>query len=304
MDSFTIRRLVDRIIVAGYAAAGLAGVGYGVAYVQLPGTESAAPSLAVSAPGGSWRATETPDLHVWEVFLGSESSESPGPGPLETRFRLAGTFLLEDRVNRAAGQRCAVLDDRDKDQQILVREGESIGEVIVARVEPSRVMLREGSIETVLTLEFLGPALKETVSKTPPSAASEAPWDQRVIDETRFGKRIAEDRWIMHRSELLRYRQELLDDPERLARLFMSMKAEREDGRIEGYRLKLEGEETFYAAIGLQEGDVVRKTNSMKMTKQERAEYFIREFVNNRLNVVVLDVERNNQPIKLIYYIR
>ena len=42
----------------------------------------------------------------------------------------------------------------------------------------------------------------------------------------------------------------------------------------------------------------------MKMTKQERAEYFIREFVQDRLNAVVLDIERNGNPQKLIYYLR
>jgi len=56
--------------------------------------------------------------------------------------------------------------------------------------------------------------------------------------------------------------------------------------------------------VGLQHGDVVRKVNSMRMTSQRRAEYFIGEFVQGRLGAVVLDIERNGQPTKLVYLIK
>jgi len=108
----------------------------------------------------------------------------------------------------------------------------------------------------------------------------------------------------LKRKELLAYRDQLLDDPERLAALFISMKPDRIDRKIAGYRLAKEGEGEFWEAVGLLENDVIRKVNSMKMTKQERAEYFIREFVQDRLNAVVLDIERDGQPLKLIYYLR
>ncbi|MDD2520689.1 MAG: hypothetical protein PHR34_07020, partial [Kiritimatiellae bacterium] len=60
----------------------------------------------------------------------------------------------------------------------------------------------------------------------------------------------------------------------------------------------------FYSQVGFQHGDVVRKVNSMRMTSQRRAEYFIGEFVQDRLGAVVIDVERDGQPLKLVYLVK
>jgi len=49
---------------------------------------------------------------------------------------------------------------------------------------------------------------------------------------------------------------------------------------------------------------VVRRVNSMRMTNRRRAEYFIGEFVADRANVFVLDIERGNEKKKLIYQVR
>ena len=40
------------------------------------------------------------------------------------------------------------------------------------------------------------------------------------------------------------------------------------------------------------------------MTSKRWADYFINEFSQNRLNVVVMDVERDGEPVKLLYEIR
>ena len=66
----------------------------------------------------------------------------------------------------------------------------------------------------------------------------------------------------------------------------------------------MEGEPDFFKAVGLQNGDVIRKVNSMNMTSQRRAEYLMGEFFKNRLNAFVFDIERQGQPQKLIYLLR
>ena len=77
------------------------------------------------------------------------------------------------------------------------------------------------------------------------------------------------------------------------------------DNVLAGYRLNTSlGEKEFYTQVGLQDGDVVRRVNSMRMTSQRRAEYFIGEFVQNRLGAVVIDIERNGQPKKLVYLVK
>ena len=82
------------------------------------------------------------------------------------------------------------------------------------------------------------------------------------------------------------------------------MKPDRIDGKIAGYQIEKQGEQEFYDNVGLLEGDIVRTVNSMKMTRQERAAYFMREFLNDRLGAVVLDIERNGEDMKLIYFLR
>jgi hypothetical protein len=42
----------------------------------------------------------------------------------------------------------------------------------------------------------------------------------------------------------------------------------------------------------------------MRMVSQRRAEYFLSEFLKNRVSALVLDVEREGKPEKMIYLIR
>ena len=56
--------------------------------------------------------------------------------------------------------------------------------------------------------------------------------------------------------------------------------------------------------MGLRQGDVVRRVNSLHMTSQKRAEYFIGEFVKGGLGAVVLDIERDGRPEKLVYLVK
>jgi len=96
-----------------------------------------------------------------------------------------------------------------------------------------------------------------------------------------------------------------LDDPERLVRIFDSMKAVRgADNKIEGYRLDILGEGEFYHAVGMRQGDIVHKVNGMSMTSRRRAEFFIGEFARNRANAFVIEIERDGAPEKLTYQVR
>jgi type II secretory pathway component PulC len=101
------------------------------------------------------------------------------------------------------------------------------------------------------------------------------------------------------------YYAELRDEPERLVKIFDSMKpVYSQDRKITGYQLGIEGEADFFASTGLQQGDVVTSVNSMEMTSRNRAEYFIKEFIADRANAFVLDVQRGGNPLKLMYEVR
>jgi hypothetical protein len=119
------------------------------------------------------------------------------------------------------------------------------------------------------------------------------------------GRQVGDNRWVFRRQAIMDYYSTLRDEPERLVRIFDSMKPMYDaENRIEGYHLGIEGEADFFAAAGLREGDVVRKVNSMEMTSRRRAEYFIKEFVADRANAFIIDVERDGQPLKLMYEVR
>ena len=68
--------------------------------------------------------------------------------------------------------------------------------------------------------------------------------------------------------------------------------------------LDVAGEADFFAAMGMQQGELIRKVNSMNMTSQKRAEYFMGEFMKYLVNAFVLDIERGGKPEKLIYLVR
>ena len=138
------------------------------------------------------------------------------------------------------------------------------------------------------------------------AAGAPAEKPAQILETNRFGNRVGETRWEINKQAVLDYYQEMMDNPERLAGLFMAMEPDRDEaGKVAGYRLNVDaGEKDFYTQVGLQHGDVVRKVNSMRMTSQRRAEYFIGEFVQNRLGAVVIDVERNGEPKKLVYLVK
>jgi type II secretion system protein C len=226
-------------------------------------------------------------------------------GPLAKRFRLAGTFFAFGEPGAQEGNYCkAILDDALKKEQYLVREGDTVEGIHVVRIYQDRVVLRNQGVEEELWLSFANALADRPPAGTGPGRRTAEADETPALEVNRFGKRVGENRWVLSREALKGYYREMLDDPERLALLYVSMKPQYKEGAIAGYTMDMEGEKDFFTSAGLRNGDIIRKVNSMNMTSQRRAEYFIGEFAKDRLNAVVLDVERNNQPQKLIYMIR
>ena len=244
-----------------------------------------------------------PDAGLWKVFRSGEPAAAPATaGALSTRYRLAGVFLVLSETGRSGAEhRCAILDDLQTKQQHLASEEEWIDQVRVVRVESDHVVLSDGAHEeTIVLAAGTLPGGEKAGISAPP--AESLP----ILETNRFGNRVGETRWEVSRQAVLDYYQEMMDNPERLAGLFMAMEPDRDaEGKVAGYKLNMDlGEKEFYTQVGLQQGDVVRKVNSMRMTSQRRAEYFIGEFVQNRLGAVVIDIERNGEAKKLVYLVK
>jgi len=215
-------------------------------------------------------------------------------------FRFAGTFSLYDAGDAAALRR-AVVSYRPEQCQYIVSEGDAVGAATVVQIRADELVLRIGDQEGVLPLGGVYGMAGSQVQKTPPgtSLATVDP------NRTRFGQRGADGVWQMDREALLAYYDTLLDDPERLLQVFDSMQPMyTPDGKIEGYRLQAVGEADFFAAVGFQEGDAVRAVNTLPMTNRRRAEFFIRQVVENDLSAIVIDIERDGAEQRLVYELR
>jgi len=255
------------------------------------------------------RSTQTNNAPDWSVFQSRDGSVSTVGGATSGRFRLAGTFFeYVLGVNGAGDIRRAIIDDLKSGTQVIVREGEKIDDLTVVKVFRDHVIIRymSGSEDQLwLTFAGSGAANAKGLGSTNDTAVSSI--GQFAGSDKFGGKQIGENKWIFSREKLLEYYKGLRDEPERLLKIFDSLKpiyGEAGANRINGYRLGIEGEADFFKSVGLDEGDIVRSVNSMQMTSRRRAEYFIGEFVADRANVFVLEVERGGKQEKLTYQIR
>ena len=224
-------------------------------------------------------------------------------GSLAKRFRLAGTFFEFDSHGASDGRK-AILVDIQKKTEHIVGENDEIEVVQVVKIFRDRVVLRDGIYEEELWLSFSQPGRTTSASGT---SGGDTGMPGLVNDNAVGfgGKRVGEYSWIFSRQTLLDYYQELMDEPERLVAVFDSLKPIYDDGgKITGYQLGIEGEQEFFEATGLKEGDIIRSVNQLRMTNRRRAEFFIKQFVQNRANIFKLDIERANTKIKLDYRVR
>lgn len=250
----------------------------------------------------------------WRVFRdtggGNHANVSSGGSQIFQRLRLAGTFCIGDGL--AEGEiRKAVLDDLKQKDQHIVGENDFIDDLRVEKIYGDRVTICQGDERVDLRLLMGQQATPGTnTEKIIPgdsmsNSTEQAIADGQVIQTNRFGSQIGQTRWMFTRKPIMDYYQLMMDNPDRMAKVFDTLKPLYDVNRkITGYKVGIEGEADFFADVGLRENDIVRSVNSLPMTNRRRAIFFINEFVNERANVFVLDVERNGKAEKLIYQIQ
>jgi hypothetical protein len=235
----------------------------------------------------------------WQVMQAraGQSGSTVVSGDMLSRYRLAGTFFIE---GGGEPQRRAILDSIVKREQVVVSEGERLDDLTVEKIYFDHVSLRGPSGSQDIWVEFAsrGQVAGSLATNAAPVEGSAA--------TNKFGCiRTDENRWKFSRKPLLEYYQELLDEPDRMVAVFDTMKPVRDErNKITGYVVGIEGEKEFFDAVGLRQGDIVRGVNSLPMTNRRRAEMFIDQFLKDRLNVFVLEVERNGQVSKQIYQLQ
>ncbi|MCK5850636.1 MAG: hypothetical protein KAH23_06940 [Kiritimatiellae bacterium] len=236
----------------------------------------------------------------WTILAHGNISTRPGPGRFSKRFRLAGTFFAF--LEGMKSNRKAILHNLENGKQTIVSERETVSGYAVLKIFQDRVVLRGPAGEEELWLSFS--AIKQ--GQIEAGIGSDQSQGGGVANKRRFGgKQVGKNSWVFQRKPLMDYYSELMDDPTRLYEVFQSLKPIYGDrSQITGYQLGIEGEQDFFDAVGLGEGDIVRKVNSLPMTNRRRAEYFIGQFAKDRANAFLVDIERDGRPLRLSYSVR
>ncbi len=268
------------------------------------------PSALVDGNSGRPAAATWPVVSAlanadWSLFQPAEGNIDSEHGQLSKLLRLAGTFIVYDANDTSV--RKAVLDELATKEQHIVSEGDQVLTTVeVVSIFQNRIVLRSNGTDEELWLSFSQPTKDPdaTTAPTGPPAGLKLLEGERVLASNQYGVKIDRNRWVMSMDKVMAYARDLEDHPSRLAALYDSMEPVYEQGKINGYRLNVQGEGDFFSDMGLKPGDIVRRVNTMHMSNRRRAEFWIDQFLGEKLNTVFLDVERGGQQMRLEYLVR
>ena len=293
-------RLPALLAAVGVALA-LGGIYYDFSRLTAAASTSRGYSPPESSATGSPKNKSDSGANLdWTVFSLPDTGAPGDDAGFISKFHFAGTFFV---YNPAGGERRkAVVSVEPHSVQQIVSEGERIDGAIIKHIYSDRIVLESNGKIAELHLSFSGAREAESDSPQPGAAAGAV----ESSDRTRFGRLLTDNSWMLERSLLLDYYNELMGEPQRLLSVFDSFEPIYKKGskKIEGYHITVKGEDEFFKEIGLKEGDVIRKVNSLRMTNRNRAEFFIRQVIGNRLNAIVIDIERDGKPMRLVYQVR
>lgn len=229
-------------------------------------------------------------------------------GELSKRFRLAGVIFGTQNYGSINPQ--AIIHDKQLVRQSVVMRGdEVIPGITVVEINQGSIILRDSEGEEELFLERRNNThtATEQATTSPTSAVGTISREEAV---KRFGGvEVFPGYWEFDRDAVMSYYDELMNNGERMLSIFDSMDpvymVDDIGARyITGYVVGIEGEQDFFTAAGLQNGDIVRTVNSVPMANRRFAERFIKEFVNGQTEMFVLEVERDGKIEQMVYTIK
>lgn len=254
-----------------------------------------------AAGEGTYGSDERIDTPVFDAVLGEVLRPAAivprlPSGQLARRFRLVGS--MADGVGESAVW-TVILEDVETNRQLRAKPGDELlpdSHVVKTGPDFAKVEAPDGVHWIVrdrakaLETRFVVPG--------------ESDPDKRDAEgrDAFGGRKVEENRWEFSRGMLMDYYADLLRNPERLVAVFDSMEPLYDDRqKIEGYQLNVLGEAAFFESVGFVQGDIVRAVNGVQMTNRRRAENFIRRVVEEGLDTVVIEIERDGTPLKNIY---
>jgi hypothetical protein len=269
-------------------------------------------SAGIKDPGSSAPQPDEKSEDVAIRFSDANPWSRPGLDQIAAKvedYRLAGTYQTY-RVNDETSDpepetSLALVDDLEKGSQEMVREGDELGVFRISAIRLNEIDLSHQ--EQTWTLTLPGRLTRSITGSTEEQGETRITRfsDLPALEQTPFGRRVAENQWVIDRQAVKKYAGAIVGSPLRATQLYRSFRqVAGDEGRTEaGFEIQMKGEKNFFAHMGMRDDDIILKVNSMKMKNQARAEYLVSEFMQDRMGMVVLDVERNGEVQKLIYLI-
>jgi general secretion pathway protein C len=192
-------------------------------------------------------------------------------------------------------QSYAVIEDGRTRRQYIYRIGDFLlPDAKLTHIYRTRVIISRGDEEEVLVTALSG--LKGGTTSAPAPAPSTAvPPRERAEDGG--VRQVSKDRWVMDREEVddaIAHLPELLTK----ARVVPNFT----DGKPDGFRIFAIREDSLYAKIGLQNGDILRRVNNIDVGNPQN---FLQVFerLKGEENIRI-DLIRNNKEETFDYNIR
>ena len=280
MGSVRRHRLALELVLlalVGYLAAVGVTTGLGTAVDDVP----PAPAAAAPAPGA-----HTPGPLADYALIAERDIFNPARGggadAPHAALRLWGVGLQGSEAR-------AVIEDTTTHRQELYRVGDQVGGARVAAIDWDRVTLEGDGGEEVLELSP-PPSAPAGATAQPPPAEAAAPADERI-------RRTAENAFIVDR-------REVAGAADNMSGLMTQLRAVAEvrDGRPAGFRLFQIRDDSLFARLGLQNGDVVQRVNGAQVADPGALLAFLQRLRSEPR--VALDIVRGDAPRTLVYDLR
>lgn len=200
---------------------------------------------------------------------------------------LLGTMVGTDNESYA------VIEDNKTREQLLYRIGDIIGEDgRITQINRNKVVIRRGGEDEILEVAFSPEENKPAPHATPTVLTPSAP--SAVGSNIRAA---GKNRWVMDRREI----ENAVDNLPALltkARIVPNFS----EGKPDGFRIFAITEDSLYAKIGLQNGDVLHRVNGIEVKDPQN---FLKVFEQLKdESAITVDLVRNNQKETFSYEIR
>jgi general secretion pathway protein C len=204
-----------------------------------------------------------------------KKSEIEALEPTTLKVALLGTITDSHRNS------VAIIEDKTNRKQDLYRVGDSVQDAVIKMIVRSKVVLRVGDKDEVLTMV-------ESSSSSEPERPGRIPTRERSIART-----------ITLRQEDIEKSFENINDLLSQARIQPNLK----DGVADGFRITGIKSGSIFRRMGLRNGDIIRTVNGSTVSSMDEAMAIYNDLKSGGSSVS-LEIERSGQPRTLNYKVR